>query len=386
MRIILYTGKGGVGKTSIAAATAAHMASHGKKVLIMSTDQAHSLQDSFCMELENEPKMVTDNLYAMEIDSIKENEKLWGVLKKYIEDVFFLKAERNLANEELLVFPGFEELLALLKIKEIEAAGEYDVLVVDCAPTGETLSLLKFPEMFKWWITKILPAKRKAVKVVRPIAKKLIKIPIPEDSVFDEFEEIFNRLDELHKLLLDHRKTSMRVVMTPERIVIKEAQRNFSCIHLFDFNVDSIFVNKILPGKSMTGYFGAWKGIQEKNMQYIKESFEQVPVFHAPLLEHELIGIENLKYMGREIYKNTDPAEVLWDEKIFTFEKDDDRYFMKIHLPCIDKEDLEMFQRGDEVSISIKNEKRNFVLPKKLESRQIQGADYSDGYLIIQFA
>jgi arsenite-transporting ATPase len=233
MRIILYTGKGGVGKTSIAAATACRIASEGKRVLIISTDQAHSLRDSFDVKLSCEAVQVHDNLYALEVDAIHENEVAWGNIRSYIEKLMFTKSQKSIENEELLVFPGFEDLLSLLKIKEIHDRGEYDVLIVDCAPTGETMSLLKFPELFKWWMDKIFPMKRKAAKIAKPIVENTVKTPLPDNETFDEIESLYNKIDELHELLLDREKVSIRIVTTPEKIVITEAKEAFPiCIFL----------------------------------------------------------------------------------------------------------------------------------------------------------
>ena len=255
MRIILYTGKGGVGKTSVASATACQIARQGKKVLIMSTDQAHSLCDAFGVKLSNTPTKISDNLEAIEVDALIENEAIWGNIKGYIEKLMLLKTEKSIEVEELLVFPGFEDLISLLKIKQINDENNYDVLIVDCAPTGETMSLLKFPELFKWWMDKIFPMKRKAAKIAKPIVERTIKIPLPDDKTFDEIEILYNKIDELHELMLQKDKVSLRIVTTPEKIVIKEAKRNFSYLHLYDFNVDAIIVNKIISEEGGKGYF-----------------------------------------------------------------------------------------------------------------------------------
>lgn len=288
MRIILYTGKGGVGKTSVASATSCKIASGGKKVLIMSTDQAHSLSDAFGVKLSNCPTKITDNLDAIEIDALIENEAIWGNIKGYIEKLMLLKSEKTIEVEELLVFPGFEDLISLLKIKQINDENNYDVLIVDCAPTGETMSLLKFPELFKWWMDKIFPMKRKAAKIVKPIIDRTIKIPLPDDKTFDEIEILYNKIDELHKLMLQKDKVSLRIVTTPEKIVIKETKRNFSYLHLYDFNVDAIIVNKIIPDEGGKGYFEKWMKLQSENLKEINESFSPVPIFKIELMHSEV--------------------------------------------------------------------------------------------------
>jgi arsenite-transporting ATPase len=386
MRIILYTGKGGVGKTSIAAATACKIAQEGLKVLIISTDQAHSLSDSFDMKLSNEPVKIKDNLFGLEVDAVHENEIAWGNIKKYIAKLMFTKSQKSIESEELLVFPGFEDLLSLIKIKEINDSGEYDVLIVDCAPTGETMSLLKFPELLKWWMEKIFPMKRKAARIAKPIIENTVKIPLPDNATFDEMENLYKKVDELHELLLDKEKVSIRIVTTPEKIVIKEAKRSFSYMHLFDFNVDAVIVNKIFSEKSSVGYFEKWVEIQNKSMTDVIESFNPVPVFKSELMDSEVRGYELLLGMGKTIFGREMPEKVFFKDRIFEIKKIDDKSSKFIvNLPFVDKKELNIYQNGDELSISIKNEKRNFILPINLQSRDISKASYVDNHLEIYF-
>jgi arsenite-transporting ATPase len=387
VRIILYTGKGGVGKTSVAAATACLIAKQGKKVLIMSTDQAHSLGDAFGIKLSNTPTRIVDNLEAIEVDALIENEAIWGNIKGYIEKLMLSKTVKSIEVEELLVFPGFEDLISLLRIKEINDENKYDVLIVDCAPTGETMSLLKFPELFKWWMEKIFPMKRKGAKIARPIVERTIKIPVPDDKTFDEIESLYNKIDELHKLMLERDKVSLRIVTTPEKIVIKEAKRNFSYLHLYDFNVDAIIVNKIISEEGGKGYFEKWMKLQSENLKDIHESFSPVPIFETELMHSEVKDYASLLKMGNSIFKGVNAAEVLFKDKIFEVEKSntDESYYLNIKMPFVDKNELNLLQKGDEISISIKNEKRNFVLPQKLHSKKIVKANYDQGKLRIQF-
>jgi arsenite-transporting ATPase len=385
MRIILYTGKGGVGKTSIAAATACKIASHGKRVLVVSTDQAHSLGDSFDIKLSNNPLEIANNLYAMEIDSIIENEKVWGNLKGYIEKLMASKVDKSIETEELLVFPGFEELLALIKIKEIYDAAQYDVLIVDCAPTGETMSLLKFPDLFKWWMEKLFPLKRKGARLAKPIVEATMKIPIPTDAAFDDIEKLYCKIDELHALMLNKEVVSIRIVTTPERIVVKEAKRSFSYLHLFDYNVDGIVINKIFSEASLNGYFEKWANIQKESIADIYAAFNGLPIFQLQLMKDELRKYENLKKVGEEIYGEISPENVLFQDTIFNIEKEADGYNFVINMPFVDKSELSLSKKGDEISISIKNERRSFVLPTKLQNKEITGAKYNDGKLNIHF-
>lgn len=388
MRIILYTGKGGVGKTSIAAATACKIASEGKKVLIMSTDQAHSLSDCFDVKLSNNPVNISENLDAIEIDTIIENEKNWSNIKSYVEKLMFLKGTKSIDAEELLVFPGFDDLLSLIKIKDISDEDKYDVLIVDCAPTGETMSLLKFPDIFKWWMEKIFPLKRKAAKIAKPIIETTIKVPVPDKATFDEIDKLYMKIDELHKLLLDREKVSIRIVTTPEKIVITEAKRSFSYMHLFDFNVDAIIINRIFSEEGAKGYFEKWLKIQNNNINDIYESFRPIPIFKSYLLENEIRKYDVLLHAGNEIFKHCSPSEIFFSEKIFEIEKSktDDSYDLIINMPFVDKKDLNIYQKGDELSVSVKNEKRNFILPKKLLNKEVSTAQYKEGKLAIHFA
>ncbi|MNM64740.1 Arsenical pump-driving ATPase [compost metagenome] len=386
MRVILYTGKGGVGKTSIASATACKIAEEGKKVLIMSTDQAHSLGDSFDIKLSNEPIKVSENLYAMEIDSIIENERVWGNIKGYIEKLMMLKSDKTIETEELLVFPGFEELLSLIKIKEVYDEGVYDVLIVDCAPTGETMSLLKFPDLFKWWMEKFFPIKRKAAKFVKPVVEATVKIPLPDDKVFDDIDKLYQKIDELHKLMLNKDVVSIRIVTTPEKIVVKEAKRSFSYLHLFDYNVDGIFINRIFSKESLEGYFEKWANIQKNTIKDIEESFKGIPIFKLELMNHELRKYTHLKEAGDKLYGDFDPSNVLFKEKIFDVKSEDGNYILEIKMPFIDKNEIKLSQNEDEIIISIKNERRGFVLPTKLQSKEISTARYDDGKLNIYFS
>jgi len=385
MRIILYTGKGGVGKTSVAAATACKIANEGKRVLVVSTDQAHSLGDSFDIKLSNDSLKISNNLYAMEIDSLLENENVWGNIKGYIEKLMTLKSDKTIETEELLVFPGFEELLALIKIKEIYDEGKYDVLIVDCAPTGETMSLLKFPDLFKWWMEKLFPIKRKGAKLAKPIVEATMKIPMPTDDIFDDIERLYSKIEELHSLMLNKDIVSIRIVTTPEKIVVKEAKRSFSYLHLFDYNVDGIIINKIFSKDSLKGYFEGWANIQKESINEIYDSFKGIPIFKIELMSDELRKYEVLKQVGNKIYGEISPENVLFQDKIFTIEKETEGYNFIIKMPFVDKKELKLSQKGDEITISIKNERRSFVLPTKLQSKEIIGAKYNDGKLNIHF-
>ena len=384
MRIIIFTGKGGVGKTSMAAATACSIAESGKKVLVMSTDQAHSLGDSFDMKLGKEPVNVMENLDAMEIDTVYESEKSWGNIRSYFKEFLTLKGGSGIEVEELLVFPGLEELFSLLKILDVYESGEYDTLIVDCAPTGETLSLLKYPEMLGELIEKVLPVKRKGIKTVGPIVEKVARVPMPEDKVFDDVEYLIDKMQRLQKLMLDKDIVSLRVVTTPERIVISEAKRNFTCLYLYHYNVDAVIVNHIYPEKAMEGYFSKWIKLQEQGLRDIQESFSEVPKFYVELQDSELRTLEVLRRIGGEIYESSDPDEVLFRKEIYISDKEEKT--LKIYLPFADKDELELEQVGTELLVGVRNERRRFPIPTEFEEYAVAGARFEDGYLCIRFS
>jgi len=386
MRVILYTGKGGVGKTSVAAMTAVQLAASGKKVLIMSTDQAHSLGDSLDVKLGNEVTQVREGLFASEIDTVEESERAWGHMQFYLNALLTAKGGAGIEAEELLAFPGLEELFSLVKILDVYEAGEYDVLIVDCAPTGETLSLLTYPEMLETAILAVLPMKKKAAMAVGPAVEKIFKIPMPEGEVFDELSMLTTRLTKLRALLTDKDVLSIRIVTTPEKIVVAEAKRNFACLHLYDYNVDAIIVNKIYPEAALGGYFSRWRELQEEGLRDIEESFASLPIFKVPLLPHEVRTIPVLEETAAELFASTDPAEVFFRDRIFSVGKDAEGAFMELYLAFPDKEDLALEESGDGFKIGVRNERRHFTVPDALRGLAIQGAKYDNGTLKIRFA
>ena len=383
MRVIIYTGKGGVGKTSMAAATACKIAATGKRVLIMSTDQAHSLGDSFETVLGKEPVRIADNLDGLEIDTVYESEKCWGNLKDYFKRLLTLKGEGGIEVEELLVFPGLEELFSLFKILEIYEEGYYDTLIVDCAPTGETLALLKYPERLSNLMSKVLPIKKNSVKLVGPAVEKTMKIPMPGNEVFDDIEYLMDKMEKLQKLMLNKEIVSLRVVTTPEQIVLREAKRNFTCLYLYHYNVDAVIVNRIYPKQAMEGYFSKWIELQEKSLSDIKESFSEVPCFYVELQDKELCGISVLQEVGNDIYGESDPNDILFKEDIYKIEKEEKT--LQIYLPFANKEELSLEQIEDELIIGVKNEVRRFLVPKEFLKEEIKGAKFEKGYLNIRF-
>lgn len=384
MRIIIYTGKGGVGKTSMAAATACKIAKSGKRVLIMSTDQAHSLGDSFDVRVGREPAQVLERLYAMEIDTVYESEKCWGNLQDYLKQLLTLKGGSGIEVEELLVFPGLEELFSMFRILDMYESGEYDTLIVDCAPTGETLTLLKYPERLSGLIRRVLPIEKAGVKTVGVLLENLMKLPMPKDAVFDDIEYLMDKMLRLQKLLLNQDVVSLRVVTTPEKIVISEAKRNFTCLYLYHYNVDAVIVNHIYPQEAMEGYFNKWKKLQEEGLREIRESFSEVPRIYVELLSKELRTLRVLEEVGDLMFSDCNPNDVLFQKEIY--EVDEEEGSLKIYLPFVEKEELGLEQDGKELVVGVKNESRRFPVPAGFAGREIAGAKWENGYLKILFA
>ena len=385
MRIILYTGKGGVGKTSIAAATAIRSAKMGNKTLVVSTDAAHSLGDSLDIELSPEPVWISDNLWAQEIDTIHEVESGWGKIQEYITALLTSKAIKDITTEELTVFPGFEELLSLLRILRYCKEEKYEVIIIDCAPTGETLALLSFPEILRWWLQKVFPFEKKLVKVLRPVAEPILGVPMPSNNVMDELENICYQLDEMRDILSDREITSIRLVTNPEKMVIKEAQRSFTYLNMYNYNVDAVVINKVIPEIVSDSYFKGWKDIQKQYIGMTQESFRPIPIYYAPWFEKEVVGIEMLGRMAADIFRDENPIEVKYNIRTYEIVKTDTGYSMILYLPFSDKNDLSLSQKGDELIIRVNKIKRNVTLPKTLVSMNISGAKFDEDTLKINF-
>lgn len=385
MRIILYTGKGGVGKTSIAAATALKSARDGLKTLVVSTDAAHSLGDSLDSKLSPEPIEIEKNFWAQEIDSIHEVEQGWGKVQQYLTALFTAKAIKDITTEELTVFPGMEDLLSLLRILRYYKEKTFDVIIIDCAPTGETLALLSFPDMLRWWMDKLFPIKRKAVKVLRPVMEPMLGIPMPSDGVMGEIENIYNQLDEMRQILSDREITSIRIVVNPEKMVIKEAQRSFTYLNIYDYNVDAVIVNRVIPDRVTDDYFKAWKEVQKKYRDMILDSFAPIPIYYAPLFENEIVGTKMLERLGNEVFKNENPIEIKYNKRTQEVVKEGEEYIFSIYMPFTNKKELDLNQKGDELIIKMHNLKRNIILPRTLQSLDIKGARFEEDILKIRF-
>ncbi|MBA4537891.1 ArsA family ATPase [Bacillus aquiflavi] len=386
MRIILYTGKGGVGKTSISAATAIKSAQQGLKTLVMSTDPAHSLGDSFGIKLSSEPQQIRKNLWAQEIDTTYEMEKGWGNIQHYITLLFTTKTVDDITVEELTMFPGMEDLMSLLRVLQYYKEKTYDVIIIDCAPTGETLAMLSFPDMLGWWMEKLFPIQRKALKIVRPVAQPLLGIPLPTDDIMRELAHILEQLNEMRQIFSNREVTSVRIVVNPEKMVIKEAQRSFTYLNLYDYNVDAIMINRVIPDNVSDQYFQVWKKIQQKYKTMIEDSFQPIPLYNAPLFEQEVVGMNMLERLGDSLFQQDEqPTAIKFNLRTQHITKEGNNYVFSLQLPFSHKKELSLNQKGDELILRAGSTKRNIILPRTLTHKSILGAKFDEGTLKITF-
>ena len=386
MRVIIYTGKGGVGKTSVAAATAVKLAEQGYRTLILSTDAAHSLSDSFQVALGSEPVRISERLWGVEVDSLRETEKHWGAVRNWLSGLMSWANLNDITTEEMLVFPGMEELFSLLEIRRHATSGDYDAIIVDCAPTGETLRLLSYPNLLRWWLEKVFPYERRLLKVVRPVAKVVTGgLELPDDNVLDSLASLVRQLEKLQKIIIDPAMTSVRVVVNPEKMVIAEARRAFTYLNLYGFNTDAIIVNRVLPAEAGTGYWSTWRDIHLKYEEEIRNSFSPLPILRIPMMESEVYGLPMLKRIGEAAFANTDAAAVLYRGKVQEIRKEEDGYVLELVLPFVQKDQLQLSQKGDELTVQAGPYKRKVLLPRTLLGLEITGARFTEQKLTIRF-
>lgn len=386
MRIILYTGKGGVGKTSVAAATALRCADLGYRTVVVSTDAAHSLGDSFDMDIGNEPVEIAPKLLAQEIDVLHQMEKYWGTVQEWFTSMLEWRGVDELIADEASVLPGMDELASLLQIVYLAETNQYDVVIVDCAPTGETLRLLSLPEVAKWYLNHIFPIERAAARLASPFLKSITDLPVPDDAVFATIKDLILQLDRMHQLLADTKKSSVRLVLNPEKMVIKEAQRTFTYINLYGYSCDLVTSNRVLPTYVSDEYFRALKEAQQRYGKLIEEAFAPVPIFQVPFFDQEVVGIEMLRRMAQATYGDKDPTQLFYMGNPQEIAKDPaGGYILKLKMPFTDKTNVHLTRAGDELAISVGNFRRNLVLPRALATLQVQKARFEANYLLVKF-
>ena len=389
MRVLLMTGKGGVGKTSVAAATGLRCAELGYKTLVLSTDPAHSLADSFDMELGHEPRLVQPNLWGAELDALMELEGNWGAVKRYITDVLQARGLEGIEAEELAILPGMDEIFSLVRMKRHHDEGEYDVLIIDSAPTGTALRLLSLPEVAGWYMRKLYKPFQAVSEVLRPLVEPLFRpvagFSLPTREVMDAPYEFYEQLVELEKVLTDAATTSVRLVTNPEKMVIKESLRAHAYLSLYNVGTDLVIANRIIPEEVQDPFFQRMKEKQQEYKQEIHDDFRPLPVKEVPLFAEEMCGLEALHRLKDTLYKDEDPAQVYYKETTLRVVQEANNYSLELYLPGIPKDKIELSKSADELNIRIGNHRRNLVLPQALAALQPSGAKMEDDYLKIRF-
>jgi len=369
----------------VAAATALRSAEMGYRTIILSTDAAHSLSDSFDFQLGNEPVKVKENLWGQETEIYQAMESYWGTISRYMSALLAWRGMDNIVADEVAVIPGMEELANLLYISRYQNEGNYDVVIIDCAPTGETLRLLSFPDMLQWWMTRIFPIQRKVASAVRPVVGAITDMPLPTKGVFDAISELYVELHKIHNLLTDVKQSSIRLVVNPEKMVIKEAQRTLTYLNLFGYYTDAIICNRIIPDKVSDNYFKSWKESQNKYRRMIKEGFSPLPILNMPLLDQEVVGISMLEQMAKAIYGKKDSAEIFYQGHVQEIGKENGSYVMSLNLPFTSKEKISLKHNRDELDVQVASYRRNIVLPRVLRGLEIEGARFEGTTLKIKF-
>ncbi|MBW2610432.1 MAG: ArsA family ATPase [Deltaproteobacteria bacterium] len=391
MRIIFFAGKGGVGKTSVAAATGIKAAEMGYKTVIMSLDAAHSLSDIFDLEKElldynrGRPVEINKNLWIQELDIQEEIEENWGEIHKYISALLNTTGLDEILAEELSILPGMEEVSLLLYINQYVREKEFDVIILDCAPTGESLRFISIPTTLEWYIKKLFKMERTIARYVRPVAKRVYDIPIPGDEYFDAIEHLFNRLKGVDQILADPEITTVRLIANPEKIVLKETQRAFMYFCLYKMNIDGIIMNRVLPDDVEDGYFKNWKVSQKQYMERAEEYFSPIPIFTVNLFKGEILGYRHLKTLSDRIYGDRNPLDLFFKGEPYKLIKENGEYQLLIKLPFIVKDDVELNKISDELVIRIGGFKRHILLPRQVASAKSVKARYEEQYLRIYF-
>ena len=386
MRVVLFTGKGGVGKTSVAAATAVRCAAAGYRTVVMSTDPAHSLGDSFDIELGSEATQVGKNLLAHEVSSLHEMQRHWAKLHEYAVEVFSTQGLDEVLADEVANPPGMDEVASLMWIKHYAQRAEHDVLIVDCAPTGETLQLLTFPDAAKWWLDKIYPWSRRAMRVARPVLQPMMNMPLPSDEVYASLKDLLLDLDGMRKVLTDPEITTVRIVLNLEKMVVKEAKRAYTYLSLFGYVTDAVIVNRLLPSNLHDELFQKWQRIHHRYQAEVEQSFSGIPIFNVPLFDREVVGEKMLARMAQAIYGDEDPSRRFATSNPQRIDKEGSDYVLALKVPFVDKSAVDLSRHNGDLYVTVGNYRREITLPRVLERRETAGASIEDGELRVRFA
>ena len=384
-RTILYTGKGGVGKTSVAAATARRCAAAGRRTIVLSTDPAHSLAESLEAPVGSEPTEVGGGLWAQQVQAQDELERHWSAVQGWLGGLFIDQGVDRIAAEELTVPPGGDELFSLLQLKRHVDAGEWDVVIVDCAPTGETLRLLSFPDVAQWWLDKVFGRERALLAAARPLAKTFFDVSLPDERVFGEVQRLVENLIAMNEILRDRESASIRLVMSPDRMVIAEAMRTFTYLSLYGYLTDAVVVNRVFPDEVEGGYFGAWREVQREQLELVESGFAPVPVLRAPYFEQEVVGAAMLDRLGSALFDGLEADGVLHDELAQELSLDDDGARLRLDLPFAEKGDISLKKIGLELVVRVDGQKRTIILPPALAPYRPASASFADGSLLVSF-
>ena len=383
-RILLYTGKGGVGKTSIAAATALLCADRGLRTIVLSTDIAHSLADAFDLPLGPEPTAIAPQLEGQEPDVYHNIARYWSTIQSYVSELFAWRGLDDVMAEEMTVLPGMDELGNLLWITDHVDSGRYDVVVVDAAPTGETLRLLSLPDASRWWIERIAPIGRRVSRIGRPMLERMLGVPIPHDEVFAAAERLLDRLADVHRLLSDPDRTSVRITLALDKLAVAEARRSFTYFHLFGYPSDLVIANRVLPADAGP-YFADLRQAQQRYLPIVEAEFGPVPVRTVPQFDHEMVGVEQLRELGRSLFGDEDPTAVHYRGEPYRVRREDGTYLLQVALPFTSRDDLQLSRRSDELVLQVGGWRRTLFLPRALLSAPTLGAKMDDGTLEIRF-